>query len=48
MSVLLFRVGKILCAIEAMRQLTVLALPDQPPRVMGVGVVHGDKVPIND
>jgi purine-binding chemotaxis protein CheW len=53
-SVLLFRVGKVLCAfpissvIEVMRRLPALALSNMAPLVMGVGVIRGDKVPIVD
>jgi chemotaxis signal transduction protein len=53
-SVLLFRVGKTLCAlpisnvIDVMRCLPVLALSNMAPFVMGVTAIRGDRLPVVD
>lgn len=51
---LLFRVGKLLCAlpisnaIEVMRPLPVVAISNMPPFVLGVSVIRGDSVLVAD
>jgi len=51
---LLFRVGKVLCAlpasnvIEVMRRLPVLAISNMAPFVIGISLIRGDRVPVVD